>query len=81
MHDNLFYLKKKIDVLSFWEVVFSNTLQKKLDSVVEMLSQGLKQWLNTWWEGMASLRELRCMQCTWVSGRGEAGIYPIPDLV
>jgi len=45
-----------------------------LPSVVEMLSHSLNQWLSTWWEGRANPEELRCMQCTWVTGRGGARI-------
>ena len=46
--------------------------------VVEVLSHGLKQWLSTWWEGRANPGELRCKQCTWVTGRSEARIHPFP---
>ena len=34
-----------------------------------MLNHCLKEWLSTWWEGRASPGELRCMQCSWVTGR------------
>ena len=48
--------------------------------VMAMLSHGLKQWLSTWWEGRANPGELRCMQCTWVTRRGEARIHLFLDL-
>ena len=41
----------------------------------------LKQWLSTWWKGRSNPGELRCMQCTWVTGRGGARIHPFPDLI
>ena len=53
---------------------------KKSQGVEEMLSQGLKQCLNIWWEGRANLEELRCMQCIWLTrphlrvGSGSKGI-------
>ena len=48
-------------------------------SVSEILSCGLSQWLSTWWKGRANPGELRCVQCSWVTGRGGARIYPFPD--
>jgi len=45
--------------------------------VVGMLSHSLKQWPSIWWEGRANPGKLRCMQCTWVTGRGEARIHPL----
>ena len=49
--------------------------------VAEMLSHGLKQWWSTWWEGRANPWVLRCMQCTWLTGRAGARIHPFPDLM
>lgn len=46
-----------------------------------MLSQGLKQWWSTWWEGRANPGELRCMQCTeWWKGWSQDPLLPRPHL-
>jgi len=48
---------------------------------VEMLSQGLKQQLSTWWEGRTSPGKLRCMQCNsdW-KGWSQDAPLPRPQL-
>lgn len=50
-------------------------------SAVEMPSLNLKKWWGTWWEGRANPRELRCMQCTWMTARGRASSHPFPVLI
>ena len=50
-----------------------------INAVVDMLSHGLKQWLSTWWEGRANPGELRCMQCSWVTGSQDPPL-PRPHL-
>jgi len=68
------------DAMTWWYIV-SCVQPRSFSVVVEMLSDGLKQWLNTWWEGRANPGELRCKQCSWVTGSGRPRIHPLPDLI
>ena len=67
-------LATSVPELTIYESV--NWLIWQRNDVAEILSQGLKQSLSTWWEGRANPVELKCMQCTCANGRGRARILP-----